>query len=208
MGLLNKFFNMTGKPEGFLGKIMVMGMNGSSHTALADWGFAHVMVKKDWTALDCGCGGGANVERLLKLTDGHVTGLDYSEISVEQSRKKNISEIHKGRCDIIQGNVAKLPFSDHSFDLITAFETIYFWPGLESCFKEIFRVMKDGGVFMITNECAGHKEANKKWESIVDGMTIYTGKQIESALLLAGFQKIQIDENVEKDLICVLASKG
>lgn len=208
MGLLNRFFNMTRKPEGLLGRIMVMAMNGTSHTALADWGFSHLAIQKNWTALDCGCGGGANVERLLKRTAGHVTGLDYSEISVEQSRKRNRAEIKRRRCEIIQGNVADIPFSDRAFDLITAFETIYFWPGLERCFKEVSRVMKDGGVFMIVNECAGHKESNTKWESIVEGMTIYTGEQVEAALRLAGFEQITIDEDVEKDRICVLAKKG
>jgi alcohol dehydrogenase class IV len=41
MALLRKFFNQTRKPEGFLGKLMLSGMN-SGHAKLADWGFAHL----------------------------------------------------------------------------------------------------------------------------------------------------------------------
>ncbi|NMA17183.1 MAG: class I SAM-dependent methyltransferase, partial [Clostridiaceae bacterium] len=37
MGLLKKIFNQTGKPEGFLGKMMIKGMN-IGHARLADWG--------------------------------------------------------------------------------------------------------------------------------------------------------------------------
>ena len=39
MGLLRKFFSQTRKPEGFLGKLMVSGMN-SGHAKLAEWGMS------------------------------------------------------------------------------------------------------------------------------------------------------------------------
>ena len=38
MGLLSKIFGNTRKPEGFFGKMMVAGMNGGSHAAMATWG--------------------------------------------------------------------------------------------------------------------------------------------------------------------------
>ena len=41
MGLFNDFINQTRKPEGFLGKMMVNGMNGG-HAKLADWGMSHL----------------------------------------------------------------------------------------------------------------------------------------------------------------------
>ena len=41
MALLRKFFNQTRKPEGFLGKLMLSGMN-SGHAKLADWGLTHL----------------------------------------------------------------------------------------------------------------------------------------------------------------------
>ena len=56
MSLMSKFFNNTRKPEGFLGKMMVNGMNGNSHSALAEWGFGFVQISQNDTALDCGCG--------------------------------------------------------------------------------------------------------------------------------------------------------
>ena len=30
------------------------------------------------------------------------------------------------------------------YELATAFETIYFWPGLEKCFAEVARILKPG----------------------------------------------------------------
>ena len=208
MGIMKKFFNNTRKPEGKLGRIMVNGMNGGAHTVLAEWGVSHISVKTDADDLDCGCGGGANVARLLKMMpDGKVTGLDYSEVSVAKSKEVNAKEIQSGRCQIIQGNVAELPFAADSFDVVTAFETIYFWPGLDNCFKEIYKVLKSGGVFMITNESDGQNAGSLKWTTIVEGMTVYTGEQIKSALLNAGFADVKIDDQVDKDRICVCAYK-
>ena len=58
------FFDNTRKPTGFGGKVMVAAMN-LGHRALADWGlsFGPAAFQK---ALDCGCGGGANLKKLLK----------------------------------------------------------------------------------------------------------------------------------------------
>ncbi len=65
-----------------------------------------------------------------------------------------------------QGDASSLAFPDTSFELATAFETVYFWPGLEKCFKQVFRVLRPGGVFMICNESDGTDPASKKFESI------------------------------------------
>ena len=65
MALLRKFFNQTRKPEGFLGKLMLSGMN-SGHAKLADWGFEHLPELTVSQAVDLGCGGGRNAGELLK----------------------------------------------------------------------------------------------------------------------------------------------
>lgn len=137
------FFQNTRKPVGFGGKLMVRGMNSGSHAKLAVWGLSHVTIAEDAKILDAGCGGGANVARLLaQAPAGHVTGLDYSEVSVAESRKVNQKAIASGRCEIMQGDVSTLPFAEETFDLVTAFETVYFWPDLGKTFQGIFRVLK------------------------------------------------------------------
>ena len=48
----------------------------------------------DAKVLDCGCGGGANMKRLLKkCPQGIVKGIDYSPVSVEKSKKLNAKTI-------------------------------------------------------------------------------------------------------------------
>ena len=111
------------------------------------------MLAPDARVLDCGCGGGANMKRLLKkCPQGIVKGIDYSPVSVEKSKKVNEAAIAEGRCAVLQGSVADMMFADDWFDAVTAFETVYFWPDLPQCFREVYRVLKPGGTFLICNE--------------------------------------------------------
>ena len=146
------FFENTRKPVGFGGKIMVAMMN-VGHSAVARWGLQFLNAAPDAKGLDCGCGGGANIRRLLKkCPQGIVKGIDYSPVSVEKSKKVNEAAIAEGRCAVLQGSVADMVFADNWFDTITAFETVYFWPDLPRCFREVYRVLKPGGTFLICNE--------------------------------------------------------
>ena len=87
------FFQNTCKPSGLGGRLMVKMMN-SGHAKLADWGFSQIQAKADARVLDAGCGGGANVAVWLKqCPKGRVTGMDYSEISVAETRKINDAAI-------------------------------------------------------------------------------------------------------------------
>lgn len=201
------FFQNTCKPDGFGGKLMVKMMN-SGHSALAQWGFSRLTVKDDSRVLDVGCGGGANVAVwLTKCPNGHVTGLDYSEVSVAETKKMNAAAVRAERCSVVQGNVAEMPFPKDCFDFVSAFETIYFWPGLERCFAEVNRVMKPGGTFLICNECDGTNEADEEWTKIVNGMTIYDEKQIGAALEAAGFSEPSCYRDEKKHWLCILAKK-
>ena len=136
------FFENTRKPTGLGGKVMVSMMN-LGHRALADWGFSFLDISVDAAVLDCGCGGGANIEELLKKCPGGVVkGIDYSPVSVEKARQVNRQAILEGRCTVLQGSVADMIFADGWFDAVTAFETVYFWPDLPRCFPYLQRVQR------------------------------------------------------------------
>lgn len=196
------------KPIGLFGKMTLKRMNGGAHEKLAGWGFDHIFLRGSEKAIDLGCGGGANVKRLLeKLPDGMVAGMDYSEISVAMSRELNKEEIEKGRCRIVQGNVMDIPMKDNSVDVVTAFETVYFWPDLKRGFEEVFRILKENGTFLITNEADGKHEESLKWTKDIEGMKIYTGDEMEALLREVGFTRISVDDDEAMDRICVVAEK-
>ena len=207
MALLRKFFNQTRKPEGFLGRLMLSGMN-SGHAKLADWGLAHLPELSASAAVDLGCGGGRNAGELLKkYPTAHVTAIDYSSLCVEKAAQYNRAMIAAGRCEVRQGDVSDLQLPEAAFDLATAFETVYFWPGLEKCFTQAAKVLKPGGYFLICNESDGTDPTSAKFETIIDGMKNYTPQEIEAALKAAGFSRVETDHHPAKPWIAVLARK-
>ncbi len=207
MGLFKKYVNQTRKPEGFLGKLMIGGMNGG-HAKLADWGMGHLANISPKAIVELGCGGGRNAKALLKrYSNAKLVAVDYSALSVEKTKAYNRKLIAAGRCTVLQGNVKALPFADASFDLATAFETVYFWPGLSDCFAEVCRVLKPGGTFLICNESDGTDETGLKFEKIIEGMKCHTVETLSSALKAAGFSSITVDRFVNKPWITVRAEK-
>ena len=207
MGLYKNFVSQTRKPEGVLGKMMVNGMNGG-HAKMADWGLSHLTTIAPEEIVELGCGGGRNAGELLKkYPSAKVTAIDYSEVSVGIATEYNAEAIKSGRCMVRQGDVSALTLPEGKYDLATAFETIYFWPGLEKCFAQVAKVLKPGGVFMIVNESDGTDETSLKFEKIIEGMKCHTIEEIEAALKSAGFSKVKADHHKSKPWITVIAKK-
>ena len=207
MALFRRFFNQTRKPEGFLGKLMLSTMN-SGHAKLADWGLSHLVSLSVSKAVDLGCGGGRNAGALLKkYPAAHVTAVDYSALCVEKAKAYNRDMIAAGRCTVLQGDVSDLRLAASSFDLATAFETVYFWPGLEKCFSQVYAVLRPGGYFLICNESDGTDPTSQKFETIIDGMKNYTTRDIEAALKAAGFSDVVSGHHPSKPWIAVVAKK-
>lgn len=206
MGLMKKYFNNTRKPEGKLGEMMVNSMNGNSHKRLAEWGLGFIKKSGFDCSLDVGCGGGANVHRLLEISN-NVYGADYSAVSVKKSKEFNAEAIAEGRCEIIEADVRSLPFENEKFELVTAFETVYFWKDIDKAFSEINRILKPGGIFLITNESTGTDKTSVKFSEIIDGMSLYTAEQLEELLKKAGFSEVSSHKHKSKPWISVMGNK-
>ena len=205
MGIMKKIFNQTRKPEGTLGKLMLSSMN-TGHAKMADWGLSHLPEINPGQIAELGCGAGRNAGELLKrYPRAHVTAIDYSPLSVEKARAYNREGIAAGRCSIQQGDVSELKLPPESFDLATAFETVYFWPGIENCFAQVAKVLKPGAWFLICNEADGIDAGTLRFEKIIDGMKVYKAEELEAALRKAGFTEVNTDHHASKPWITVLA---
>ena len=203
------------KPEGELGSKLIDMMN-ENHEGLAQWGLSHLDISKNDIILDIGCGGGVNIERFLKMTDYMVFGIDYSSLAVERSIKLNKKAVDDGRCEIINCSVSNLPFKDNTFDIVTAFETVYFWPDFKNDLNEVLKVLKDGGIFFIANE-AIPKENDKRQKELVEllDMNLYSADELEKYLKETGFSDVKTFIKQSKDSftgddadwICIIAKK-
>lgn len=208
MNLMKLIFNNTGKPRGLLGRWMVASMN-TNHAGVSDWGMSFLDVQMPGMIADLGCGGGRNAQKLLeKYPASKLTALDHSDISVGKTRRINRAAVKEGRCTVLQGDVSAMRFEDETFDLITAFETVYFWPGPEKSFCEVYRTLRKGGTFLIVNESDGESEEDAEWVSRIDGISIYTAQQLTDYLKNAGFTAVNVHRDEDKHWLCLLARKG
>ncbi|MBR0069132.1 MAG: class I SAM-dependent methyltransferase, partial [Synergistaceae bacterium] len=207
LGLLSKFFSNARRPSGIPGKIMIAGMN-IFHAPVAEWAMSCLNISDPSNIAELGCGGGKNIKDLLeKYPASKVTGVDYSPLSVEKAKAYNKNMIASGRCEIIEGDVSSLNFEDGKFDLASAFETIYFWPGLVKCFAEVKRILRDGGHFFIASESDGQDAPSLWFRKIIDGMNTYTPDEIEDALRAAGFKNIITRRHEKHSWIAIISEK-
>ena len=208
MGLMKRFLNQTRKPVGFLGRLMINGMN-AGHAKLSEWGMTHLTAIQPLRIAELGCGGGQNAAKLLaRYPEAAVTAVDYSPLSVERTAARNRAMIAGGRCSVREADVSALTLEPGQYDLATAFETIYFWPGLETCFREVHRVLKPDGRFLIVNESDGRDGNSIRFEQIIDGMKLYTPETIRDALRRAGFSTVQMHRHPTRTWVAVLAGKA
>ena len=205
------------KPEGEFGEKILERMN-KSHESLAQWGVSHLQISPTDIILDVGCGGGKNIKRFAELaSEGKIYGLDYSEVSVNKSKELNKEEIENGKVEIEQGSVSQLPYGDETFDLVTCFETVYFWPDFIEDLKEVHRVLKNNGSIFICNEAGGSDKDKELMKEHIDllKMTLYTEEELGDSLLSAGFSEVLTfkKEKTEKlthkdtDWVCAIARK-
>lgn len=196
------FFDNMRKPQGKLGNIQLKSMN-KEHTPVSLWGLKHLNIKSDDVILDVGCGGGININRMAKNAK-KVYGVDYSIESVKLSKEVNAELIKEGKVEIQEGNVVNLPFEDDSFDIVTAFETVYFWPDIEKCFGEVKRVLKPGGIFLIGMETNGSDNLIMRfWGHFID-MEMYDDNEIRTFLENNDYSQITVylrDGKNKKEII-------
>lgn len=194
------------KPHGDEGILVIEEMN-DEHRYIGDFALECVDVDENAKVIDLGCGGGVNIERFLELTKNNVDGLDYSDVAVAQSIKRNQKAVDEKRCNVICSDVTDIPIEDDSYDLATAFSTIFFWPNLAETFKEVLRIVKPGGEFMIAQGTDGTNPMDEEWIDTIKGINVYTADELESYLLEAGFKSVEIFKKEGTYLLVVMGKK-
>ena len=182
------------KPQGEEGALMLARMN-ESHAAVTEWGLAFLDIRPDAAVLDIGCGGGATLHRLAaRAPQGQLTGVDYSPVSVKCASEFNAADVAAGRMCIIQASVEALPFPDASFDTITTVESFYFWPAPQENLREVRRVLRGGGSFLLIADIYEKPDLPPAARANIALYKLFnpTPEQFEHLFRNAGFRNIAI----------------
>lgn len=197
------------KPTGTAGAEMLARMN-NSHAEVTEWGLAFLPIAADAAVLDIGCGGGATLHRLaMRAPQGRITGVDYSEVSVACSQEFNRADIASGRMQVIQGSVENLPFADNAFDIITTVESFYFWPAPQENLREVCRVLKPGGRFLLIAEIHEDGSLPEQDRRNIELYRLFnpTRTEFETLFRNAGFTAVQSHTKAGEHWIAVSGRK-
>lgn len=153
---------------------------GAAHN---QWAVSQLGVMPGDRILEIGFGPGVAVRLLAeRVASGFVAGVDPSPVMVRQGRSRNANLIRAGRVDLREGSVSALPFPDSRFDKVLSVNNIMLWPDLPANLREVFRVLKPGGLLVIA--------LNPRWAYSLDDVRDM-GAEIVSHVTNAGFVAVK-----------------
>jgi ubiquinone/menaquinone biosynthesis C-methylase UbiE len=190
------------KPSGALGRKIGREM-ARDHLPENLWTITQLNPQPADYILEIGFGPGIAIEELLKhVTTGMVAGIDHSETMVAEASERNALAIKAGRADLRYGDAAELPFAEASFDKAFSIHAIYFWARPRQALRELRRVLKPGGLLVITMLPKDKWPPNPPGSPLEYGTaecTPYLGVEVEQMMAEAGFSNTRIEADHESE---------
>lgn len=148
------------------------------------------------TILDVGAGTG-RVFDLLKQRGTLKNAKEIHALDVS----KNMLGILKGKhpqAVIAHGDMCAMPYKDGTFDLVIAAFAIVHLKSLDKFFDEVYRVLKPGGIFILTN--INQKKAPKLWTEQGEKLIVESYYNLPEHVIKSlqkAFFKIEVEEFIE-----------
>jgi len=109
-------------------------------------------IKEGDTVLDLGSGAGNDcfVARALVGEKGKVIGVDMTEIMIDKARE-NAEKLNFNNVEFRFGDIENLPIGGNRIDVVISNCVLNLVPDKEKAFAEMFRVLKAGGHFSVSD---------------------------------------------------------
>jgi SAM-dependent methyltransferase len=133
--------------------------------------------------LDVATGTGRLPRALLRQPafDGRVIGLDLSRRMLRQAVR--LTAQFADRLTYLWQDAARLPFDDDTFDAVTCLEALEFVPDPRAVLAELVRVLRPGGVLLVTNRIGrdarllpGRAFPRDQFEQVLRGLPLEEAK--------------------------------
>jgi arsenite methyltransferase len=157
------------------------------------------------SVLDLGSGAGNDcfVARALVGESGYVAGIDFTEAMIEKARE-NARKLGFTNVDFIQGDIENIPVRFGVVDVVISNCVLNLVPDKPKAFSEIFRVLKQGGHFCISDVVL----QGELPKGLKDDATMYAGcvsgalpkEEYLSIIKEAGFVNLDVKKEKKIDL--------
>ncbi len=160
-------------------------------------------IREGQRLVDIGCGIGGPARYIAKRFGCRISGVDITPAFVEAAQKLSVLVGMEGAVDVQLGDGHELPYGDEVFDGGYAQHVTMNVADRPKFFAEVFRVLKPGAFFALTEHGLGSKGQPVypcPWSDDGSGAYLVTPEQTRRFLEDAGFESVEIEDTGEKYL--------
>jgi ubiquinone/menaquinone biosynthesis C-methylase UbiE len=153
--------------------------------------------QKEDTVLDLGTGTGT-IAHAISPQVKDVIGVDISEDMLSEAQKHNRST----NIQFLRGDIRDLPFLDNSFTKVTARMVFHHLiRGLKKAVKEVYRVLKPGGIFCLSEGVPPDRCVEKFYKEVFrlkEKRLTFFPEDLKEMIHIGGFKDVNFKEYTMK----------